>query len=156
LGALVTEAQALLVEIAAADKRGIGVPQWLDHVPLIGHWAAARWHRELAYPGALTVWIQRADATALLGWAQSLGQFLARHTLIIAFTILLLFFLYQEGDLLAKSARRMLRSRIGERADGYLDLTTRAVRASVNSMLVVALFVGFGTGVAYAIAGVPH
>lgn len=156
LGALVTEAQALLMEIAAADTRGIGVPQWLERVPLLGYWAAARWQRELAYPGALTVWMQRADSTALLAWAQSLGQFLAHHALMIAFTILLLFFLYQEGDSLTEDARRVLRSRIGERADGYLELTTRAVRASVNSMLVVALFAGIGTGVVYAIAGVQH
>ena len=35
-GALLTEAYALLVEIAAADKAGITVPGWLPDVPLIG------------------------------------------------------------------------------------------------------------------------
>jgi predicted PurR-regulated permease PerM len=81
---------------------------------------------------------------------------MTRHAFIIGFTILLLFFLYQEGDSLAEGFRRVLRRRIGERADGYIELATRAVRASVNSMLVVALFDGFASGVAYAIAGVPH
>ena len=81
---------------------------------------------------------------------------MVRHAFIIGFTILLLFFLYQEGESLAEGFRRVLRRRIGEQADGYVDLATRAVRASVNSMLVVALFDGFATGVAYAIAGVPH
>ena len=109
IGALVTEAQGLLMEIAAADKRGIGVPQWLENAPLVGHWAAARWQSEIAYPGALTVWMRRADTTALLGWAQSLGQFMARHAFIIGFTILLLFFLYQEGESLAAGFRRLLR-----------------------------------------------
>jgi predicted PurR-regulated permease PerM len=104
---------------------------------------ARRWQSELAYPGALQAWAQRTDATALLGWAQSLGQFMARHASIIAFTILLLFFLYREGHSLAKGFRRLLCHSIGERADGYIDLATRAVRASVNSMLVVALFDGF-------------
>jgi len=156
VGALVTEAQALLMEIAAADERGIGVPQWLENVPLVGHWAAARWRSEIAYPGALTVWMRRADTTALLGWAQSLGQFMARHAFIIGFTILLLYFLYQEGESLAAGFRRLLRHHVGERADGYLDLATRAVRASVNGMLVVSLFDGFATGVAYALAGAPH
>ena len=63
-----------------------------------------------------------------------------------AFTILLLFFLYQDGESLAEGLRRVLRRRIGEHADGYVDLATRAVRASVNSMLVVALFDGFASG----------
>jgi predicted PurR-regulated permease PerM len=155
-GALLTEARALLVQIASADDTGIAVPHGLENVPLIGPWAAARWQRELAHPGALLSWTQRADATALLAWAQSLGQFMARHAFIIGFAILLLFFLYQEGESLAAGFKRVLRERIGERADDYVDLATRAVRASVNSMLLVSLFDGLAAGVAYAIAGVPH
>ncbi|HSD00486.1 MAG TPA: AI-2E family transporter, partial [Casimicrobiaceae bacterium] len=155
-GALLTEASALLAQIAVADRRGIAAPEWLQQVPMIGRWLASRWQMELAYPGALQAWTQRTDATALLALAESLGQFMARHAFIIAFTILLLFFLYREGDSLAENFRRLLRHRIGERADGYIDLATRAVRASVNSMLVVALFDGFATAIVYAIAGVPR
>ncbi len=154
--AMFTEAHALLVDIAAADGHGIAVPHWLEKVPQVGPWLAARWQSELAHPGALFVWAQRADLTALLGWAQSIGQFMARHVFIVGFTILVLFFLYQEGESLARDFRRVLRDRIGERVEGYLHLATRAVRASVNSMLVVGLFDGFATWVAYAIAGVPH
>jgi predicted PurR-regulated permease PerM len=155
-GALLTEAQALLVEIAAVDKKGFAVPGGLETVPLIGPWLVARWQSDLGYPGALFAWTQRTDPAALLGWAQSLAQFTARHAFIVGFTILMLFFLYQEGESLAEGFRGILRHRIGERADGYVDLATRAVRASVNSMLVVALFDGFATGIAYAITTVPH
>jgi len=155
-GALVTEAHVLLLEIAAADKRGIAAPSWLENLPLIGPWAAARWQNQLAYPGALLSWTLRTDPAALLGWTQSLGEFMVRHAFIIAFTILLLFFLYQEGESLAEGCRRVLRYCIGDRAEGYVDLATRAVRASVNSMLLVGLFDGFATGIAYALAGVPH
>lgn len=102
------------------------------------------------------MWTQRTDSAALLVWAQSLGQFMVRHAFIVLFTILMLFFLYQDGEALAEGFRRVLRRRIGEHADDYVDLATRAVSASVNSMLVVALFDGFASGVAYAIAGVPH
>jgi predicted PurR-regulated permease PerM len=156
LAALFTEAHTLLLEITAADKKGIAAPQWLENAPLIGPWLADSWQTQLASPEALLTWTRRADAAALLTWAQSLGQFMARHAFIILFTILLLFFLYQDGESLAESFRQLLRRRIGEHADGYVDLATRAVRASVNSMLVVALFDGFASGVAYTIAGVPH
>ena len=155
-GALLTEAHVVLLEIAAADKKGIAVPQWLENAPLVGTWLAARWQSQLAFPGAFLSWTQRTDAAALLAWVESLGQFMVRHAFIVGFTILLLFFLYQEGESLAEGFRRVLRRRVGEQADGYVDLATRAVRASVNSMLVVALFDGFATGVAYAIVGVPH
>jgi len=155
--ALLAEANALLLQIAAADKSGIAVPPWLDHVPLVGRWLASRWQVQLAHPGFLMTWTQRADdAGALLGWAQSLGQFMIRHAFIVGFAILLLFFLYQEGECVVRGLRRMLRHRIGDLADTYMALATRAVRASVNSMLIVALFDGFASGVVYAIAGVPH
>jgi predicted PurR-regulated permease PerM len=156
LGALLTEAHALLLEIAAADKKGIAVPHGVDNLPLVGPWVAARWQSELAHPGALFEWAQRMDATALLAWAQPLGQFMIRHLFIVTFTILVLFFLYQEGESLAQGFRRLLRGRVGERAEGYVDLAVRALRASVNSMLLVGLFVGFASWAAFAVAGVPH
>jgi len=155
-GALLTETQTLVAEIAAADMKGMAAPSGLENVPLIGSWLAARWQSELGYPGALFAWTQRTDPAALLGWAESLAQFTFRHAFIIGFTILMLFFLYQEGESLARGFRGTLRHRIGERADSYVDLATQAVRASVNSMLVVGLFDGFATGIVYAIAAVPH
>jgi len=155
-GAVLAEAHALLVEIAAADKNGIAIPTGLENMPLIGPWVVARWQSELGHPGALFAWTQRTDSAALLGWAQLLAHFMVRHAFIIGFTILMLFFLYQEGESLAEGFRATLRHRIGERADVYVDLATGAVRASVNSMLVVGLFDGFATGIAYAIAAVPH
>jgi predicted PurR-regulated permease PerM len=156
VGALLAEAQGLLLEIAAADKKGFAVPHWVENVPLVGAWVAARWQSELAHPGALSVWTQRTDLTALLSWAQPLGQFMARHAFIIGFTILILFFLYQEGESLAEDFRQVLRHGIGERAEEHVDLATRALRASVNSMLILGLFDGCATWLVYAIAGVPH
>jgi len=154
--ALLTEANVLLLQIAAADKSGIAVPSWLENVPLAGPWAATLWQSKLAHAGALSVWAQRTDPVALLGWAHSIGQFMLRHAFIIGFTILVLFFLYEEGEALAEDFRQVLRQRIGEQAEAHVDLAARAVRASVNSMLVVGLFDGFATGIAYAILAVPH
>ena len=95
VGALLAEVHGLALEIATADRTGIAVPDWLENVPLAGSWLAARWESELAHPGAISVWAQRIDPTALLTRAQSLGQFMGRHLLIILFTILVLCFLYR-------------------------------------------------------------
>ena len=155
-GALLNEANLLHQQVAAADRTGLSSPAWLGNVPVIGRWLDARWELHLARPGFFAAFTQGADTGALLGWAGSLGQFMVRHAFIVGFAILLLFFLYQEGEWLVRGVRRVLRERIGERTDAYIDLAGGAVRASVNSMLVVALFDGFATGIAYAIAGVPH
>jgi predicted PurR-regulated permease PerM len=154
--ALVSESHAVLRDIALAVEKGVPVPHWLDDMPLGGSWLAARWESHLARPGAFSMWAERADPTALLTWAQSLGQFTLRHAVIILFTILLLFFLYREGESVAQQFRQILRRRIGEQAQDYLDVGTRAARASLNSLLVLGLFDGIASCIAYVIAGVPH
>lgn len=155
-GAVLSEASALLNVIAASDKYGTGVSDWLGNVPLVGPWMAARWQSELARAGAVSLWAHPTGPAALLGLAQSIGQFAVYHLFIILFTILTLFFLYQEGESLAGRFIRLLRYHIGERAEAYIDRATRALRASVNSMLLVALFDGFAALGAYAIASVPR
>jgi predicted PurR-regulated permease PerM len=154
--ALLSEAHALLLGLATADSQGLAVPEWLANAPVVGPWLAARWQSQLARPGALLVLTQHGDPTALLGWVRSLGQFTARHALIVAFAILLLAFLYQDGASLGRELTRGLREAIGDRAERYVDVATRAVRASVNSMLAVALFDGLATALAYAVAGAPR
>ena len=39
--------------IAEADGKGIVLPPWLAHAPLVGTWLAARWQGQLSHPGAL-------------------------------------------------------------------------------------------------------
>ena len=151
LWALLSESHALLGEIAAADQRGFVFPSWLQGMPVLG-----RLQAELASPGALRGWAERTNASAFLGLAQSLGQFAARHLLILLFTVLLLFFLYDQGESLALDFRRWLRQGIGETAERHIDVVTRAVRACVNSMMALGLFDGFAIGMAYAVAGVPR
>ena len=152
VGALLAEAHVLLARVLVADQQGIAVPGWLDGVPLAGTWLASRWEGGLARPGALSLWAQGADPAALL----PLAQFTLRHGFIVLFTILLLSFLYQQGESLARALRQLLRERVGERAERYLGVATQAVRASVNSILLVGLFDGCAAGLAYAFAGVEH
>jgi predicted PurR-regulated permease PerM len=154
--ALAGEAHTLLLAIAAADKQGIAAPQWLEKLPVAGSWLVERWQAELSRPGALIGWAQRTDTAALLGWAQSIGHFMARHVFIIAFAVLVQFFLYQQGESITADFRRLLARRLGEQAEHLLDVALRALRASVNSMLVVGLFDGILIGIVYAVAGAPH
>jgi predicted PurR-regulated permease PerM len=154
--ALVSEAHALLLGLAAADSRGVVLPEGLVNTPVVGPWLAARLPGPQAFPGALRVLTEHADPGALLGWVQSIGEFTVRHSLIVGFAILLLALLYQEGSSLARELTRGLREAVGDRAEHYVDVATRAVRASVNSMLVVGLFDGVATALAYASAGAPR
>jgi len=153
--ALGSEAQGLLLAVADADRKGAPLRQLLQQMPYAGQWIDDLWGQELARPGALLGWAQRADPRMVVAWAQSLAQFMLHHAFIILFTMLTLFFLYQRGGELARDFRSILRARLGGQADGYVAVATRALRASVNGMIVVGLFDGVFAGVAYAIADVP-
>jgi predicted PurR-regulated permease PerM len=150
-GALLSEAHALLHSLAASNNEGLR--DWLADTPVFGPWLATQWEQRPVLPGALATLTQHADPGALLGWAQSLGQFSFRHALTLSFTVLLLGFLYQEGGSLARELTAVLRQAIGDRAERYVDVGTRAVRSSVNSMLVVGVFDAFAAALAYAAAG---
>jgi predicted PurR-regulated permease PerM len=153
-GALLSEAHALLHGVAAADRNGL--PDWLAKAPVFGPSLAAQWEQRVVLPDALSTLTQHADPGALLGWAQSLGQFTFHHALTLSFTVLLLGFLYQIGGSLARELTAVLRHAIGDRAERYVDVGTRAVRSSVNSMLVVGMFDALATALAYAVAGAPR
>jgi predicted PurR-regulated permease PerM len=154
--ALLTEARALLLALAVGDGRGLAPPDWLASAPVLGPWLAAQAQSPLVSPSALQMLTQHTDPAALLGLAQSVGEFTLRHALIVAFAILLLAFLYRDGVSLGHELRRGLRTAVGERAERYVEVATRAVRAAVNSMLIVALFDGVAIALAYAVAGAPR
>lgn len=153
---LLSEAQALLLGLALADGRGLVVPGWLTNLPVLGPWLADRWQSQLARPGALVMLTQHADPAAVLGWAHALARAMARHALIVGFAILLLAFLYRQGASLGRELTRGLRAAVGDRAEHYVHVATRAVRASVNSMLAVALFDSLATALAYGAVGTPR
>ncbi len=153
--ALLGETQALLQGLAAADGASPQWPAWLAAAPIVGPWLAARGQQALP-AGAAAMPTPPVDAAALLDWAQVLGQFTLRHALIVAFTILLLGFFYQEGAMVARELAGALCRTLGERAQRYVQVITRAVRASVNSMLAVGLFDTVALALAYTLAGTPR
>jgi hypothetical protein len=82
VGALAIESQAVLPQIAAADKTGMALPSWLEYLPVVGAWLARRWQSEFACLGALSVCVQHVDAAAILHGAQLLGQMMTQQALI--------------------------------------------------------------------------
>jgi predicted PurR-regulated permease PerM len=154
--ALLGELHALMRGIAEADGRGLPVPQWLLQLPLFDPWLQVRWQARIADPGALYALARHADPTTLLGWARSLSEFTARQALNVAFAVLLLAFLYRHGDALSRELMRAMGRVIGDRAPRFIGVATRAVRASVGSMIAVAAFDTVAVGLVYALADAPR
>jgi len=134
-----------------ADSNEFVAPAWLSAVPVVGPNLVEHLHTQ----GGLSAWIQRVDTAAVLGWLQSVGAFAGRHLFRIAFTVLLLFFVYRSGEALAHDLGRLVHERVGDRANRYIELTIRGLRATIGSTLIVGIFDGVLIGIVCAIARLP-
>jgi predicted PurR-regulated permease PerM len=103
-------------------------------VPVVGPYLAEHFHTR----GGLLAWVQRVDTAEVLRWLQPVGEFAGRHLFRIAFTIFLLFFVYRSGEALAHDVRRLIHERVGDRADHYIELAIRGLRATISSTLMYA------------------
>ena len=155
-GALLAEAARLVAWLQTLDHTGLALPGWLENLPVVGGAASEPWRAVLGSPGGVSAWLQRIDASALLGWAQTLGRFMERHLFIGFFMVFALFFIYRGGEGFADVLRRVVEARLDSRAPRYMALAVRAIRATVGGMVVLALFDGVGTGLLYAASGVPR
>jgi predicted PurR-regulated permease PerM len=155
-GALLAEAARLVAWLQTLDHTGLALPGWLENLPLVAGAASEPWRERLGSPGGVSAWLQRIDASALLGWAQALGRFMERHLFIGFFMVFALFFIYRGGEGFADVLRRAVKERLDSRAPRYMALAARATRATVGGMVVLALFDGVATGLLYAAAGVPR
>lgn len=155
-GALFAEAGRLVAWLQALDHTGVAMPWWLDGLPLVGDAVKERWWAVLGSPGGVTGLLKQAESSALLVWAPALGRFVERHVFIGLFVIFALFFIFRSGESLGAVLRRMAEERFDPRANRFIALGVRAIRATVSGMVALALFDGVATGLLYAAAGVPR
>ena len=133
------------------DSSEFVTPAWLSAIPLVGPKLVEKLHAH----GGLSVWLQHADTAALLGWLQPVGEFAGRHLFRIVFTVLVLFFVYRSGEALAQDLGRFVEERVGERANRYIELAIRGLRATIRSTLIVGVFDGVLIGIVCWLAGLP-
>lgn len=152
--ALIDEVRALLISLAGGGLQGLAAPEWLSALPTIPNGSFPQ--GDLSRSDALALLARHADPAAVLGWAQSLAQVAFQQALTIVFAVLLLFFFYCRGDVLARELTSRLEQALGDGAQRYLEVATRAVRASVNSMFAVGLFDAAAAAATYSAAGTPR
>lgn len=149
------DARVLTKQLVIAESSGLPAPDWLGRVPGAGAWLLEQWNAVLGTPGGIADWIRHSEHASLLGWAKSLGQQVLRRSVVLAFTLFALFFLYRDGEALADQLLVLMRDKLGEHSEAYLQHAVAAVRATVNGLVLVGMGEGVLTGAAYAIADLP-
>jgi predicted PurR-regulated permease PerM len=150
------EMPALLNLYASSEQSGLPAPDWVASLPRIGAWAARQWNSALGEPGALSADIHAIFGKLNFATGRTLVAEVARHAMSFFFCILVLFFLYRDGDTLAAQIETIVGRRLGPAGLRTLTLVVDSVRGAVNGLVLVGLGVGALMAVAYAVAGAPH
>lgn len=152
---LAQQAQVWMAHLVAMDQRGLTAPSWLKGISKVGARLEEYWNSSLGVPNGLSAWFERTDGPSWLRSAQSIGQFIAYHSFVAAVTVVILFFLLRHGELLAALLARRIRERFGQPGIRYVGIGVAALRATLNSMVLVGLIDGLSLGLAYALVDVP-
>jgi predicted PurR-regulated permease PerM len=134
--------------------RGLRVPDFLLRLPLLGAHLAeinARW---ISDPDALNNALRGLFNSSYGQMGALLGN-VGRNLFKLGITVISLYFMYLDGDAMARQIHAVLRRFIGTRADAYVKASGATVKAVLVSMVLCALAQGVLAGLGYWAAGVP-
>ncbi|MDB5730669.1 MAG: yhhT [Variovorax sp.] len=152
----VREAPAAARLWAHSQESGLPAPDWIGALPWVGPWLLAQWNTSIADPGALAELARSLGASLGFDTGRTLLADAGHGAMSVFFCVLVLFFLYLQGDALSEQIERMLLRQFGTSGTDTLRTGVVAVRGTVNGLVLVGLGVGVLMGGAYAIARIPH
>lgn len=150
------EIPTLLRVWAESNDAGLPAPDWLGHLPLVGRWATANWNARVADPGALSDFVHGLAQKVNFHSGRILVMELGHRAMSLFFCILVLYVLFLRGAALAEQARSVVHRVLGRPGVDTLDLAVRAVRDTVNGLVLVGLALAAVMSIAYEVAGAPH
>jgi len=150
------EARLIVQWITQVRETGVGTPEWLGQLPMIGSTLASWWQQHLADPEAAKELLGRAEAFTLTQWSRELGHQLTRRLIILGFTLLTLLFLYRDGARIMQQTENVANRLFGPSSRPLGKEAVAAVRATVNGLVLVGLGEGALLTIGYVIAGLPH
>jgi predicted PurR-regulated permease PerM len=141
---------------AASNFRMPPPPAWVADLPVIGTPVAEKWrHLAASSTGEIVALVRpyiRTSAQWLVGAAGSVGGLILHLFLTIGIAA----YLYANGEIAASWCRRFGRRLAAQRGEDAIILAGQAIKSVALGVVVTALAQTLVTGVALALAGVPH
>jgi predicted PurR-regulated permease PerM len=97
----------------------------------------------------------RVEDSSLLRSLQSVGHLIAYHAFVVAITVVALVFLFRRGEELAKALAHRVDEQFGRLGGQFVEVAVAALRATVQSMVLVGLIDGIAMGIIYATVHKP-
>jgi predicted PurR-regulated permease PerM len=150
------ESGAIMQWIIDVRQNGLGTPQWLQRLPLVGRSLTAWWQANLAAPGAGRALFGHTETSGIFSVTRTFGIEIAHRLTILVFTLLTLFFLYRDGTGAMAEGEAITDRLFGPPGVQLGKDAVAAVRGTVNGLVLVGLAEGVLLGIAYAAAGLSH
>ena len=147
---------AIMAWIHDVRQNGLGTPDWLARVPVIGETLSTWWQANLSPPGAARSMFGHAETSGIISFTRTLGVEVASRLTILVFTLLALFFLYRDGPSLMEEAHAIADRLFGPPGGHLGQNAVAAVRATVNGLVFVGLGEGVLLGITYWAVGMHH
>lgn len=130
-------------------------PRWLTALPLVGP-AISDWLRELSAPGDRMSELLSSLEDPARRAALAAGRALGRGVGQVLLAAVLLFFLYRDGDRLARRLRTLALRLGGDDALALLDTAQRTIAGVMFSVVGTALAQAMVAFAGFSIAGIPN
>jgi predicted PurR-regulated permease PerM len=150
------DAEAIADVIGQARHGELEPPAWVSGLPLIGGTAADWWHAHFTTPENAGHLLGQSRSGQALQWGREAGRLFVRRLVVFGFTLLTLPFLYKDGPRIAADAEHLALRLFGAPARRYGRYSIKAIRATVNGLVFVALGEGLVLTLGYILFGVPH
>jgi predicted PurR-regulated permease PerM len=150
------ESHVVVQFVAEARHHGIPAPDWVDQLPVIGAAVGEWWRANLSDPLAAEELIGRVN---LRNWSESARHYgveIIHRFVILLFTLLTLFFLFRDGEVLTEKLRSLGDRLIGVQGERIAAHMIAAVHGTVNGLVLVGLAEGFLLGIVYFAVGLSY
>lgn len=145
----------LLNWLADNNHQWPAAPAWLKDLPLIGDSAVHAW-QGLADDSSRLMNLARQYALSTSRWVLQQGLNLAGELMHMGLSLLVLFFLFREGDHVATHVVLAVERLAGEQTQRILHIVRSSLRAVVYGILGTALAQALASIVGFMLADVPY
>jgi predicted PurR-regulated permease PerM len=148
------ETHVLLQWWAEVRANGVPEPEILKHLPMaaeLSRW----WQSNLATPEAAQQF-HAFRSQMLLEHSQLVGRGLIHRAVVFVFTLIALFFLLRDRDLLVAQLKVAAARVFGSSGERIGDQLILSVRGTIDGLVLVGIGEGAAMAVVYVVAGVPH
>jgi predicted PurR-regulated permease PerM len=149
----VHELRALVPLLHDYREQGFTAPKWIADLPLLGS-TFANWLNTHLQPDKNP--LAGGDLGTFTEFGRVIGRQALRRITTLLFALLIVFFIFRESGTLLRQFQMVGDRLLGPPAHRFGVVAAKAVRGTVDGLVLVGLAEAVLLGIAYALAGVPH